>query len=188
MNFTFIVYVNKLQFYYLLSCFILLTVQFCLTSFICVQYGWSRSCFTTDGQPVSMSWYRVPLWDLRPDITSCRNVAVWNLRPCIYWAPSLSPSRAEPVTILYCLIWDSPNLEAQVPVFISPRNKVAQLYPPCFWLPCIYKLWCCTIVDTSITIILFVVSRIHCLFCHFNNNIQHCHLNILVDITNICVS
>jgi hypothetical protein len=30
----------------------------------------------TDGQSVSMSWYRAPLWDLRPDITSCRNVAV----------------------------------------------------------------------------------------------------------------
>jgi hypothetical protein len=35
-----------------------------------------RSYFTTDGQSVSMSWYRAPLWDLRPDITSCRNVAV----------------------------------------------------------------------------------------------------------------
>jgi hypothetical protein len=32
------------------------------------------------------------------------------------------PSRAEPVTIIYCLIWDSP-------VFICPRNRVAQLYP-----------------------------------------------------------
>jgi hypothetical protein len=38
------------------------------------------------------------------------------------------PIRAEPITILYCLIWDSPNLEGQVPVFISPRNRVAQLY------------------------------------------------------------
>jgi hypothetical protein len=38
------------------------------------------------------------------------------------------PSRAEPVTILYCLIWNTPNLEVQVPVFISPRNRVAQLY------------------------------------------------------------
>jgi hypothetical protein len=28
----------------------------------------------------------------------------------------------------YCLIWDSPNLEGQVPVFISPRDRVAQLY------------------------------------------------------------
>jgi hypothetical protein len=26
-------------------------------------------------------------------------------------------------------IWDSPNLEDQVPVFISPRNRVARLYP-----------------------------------------------------------
>jgi hypothetical protein len=38
-------------------------------------------------------------------------------------------SRAEHVAILYCLIWDSTNLEGQVPVFISPRNRVAQLYP-----------------------------------------------------------
>jgi hypothetical protein len=41
----------------------------------------------------------------------------------------LGPSSAEPTTIFYCLIWDSPNLEGQVPVFISPRNRVAQLYP-----------------------------------------------------------
>jgi uncharacterized protein (DUF2252 family) len=27
-------------------------------------------------QSVSMSLYRAPLWDLQPDITSCRNVAV----------------------------------------------------------------------------------------------------------------
>jgi hypothetical protein len=27
-------------------------------------------------------------------------------------------------------IRDSPNLEGQVPVFISHRNRVAQLYPP----------------------------------------------------------
>jgi hypothetical protein len=33
------------------------------------------------------------------------------------------------MTIFYCLIWDSPNLEGQVPVFISPRNRMAQLYP-----------------------------------------------------------
>jgi hypothetical protein len=33
--------------------------------------------------------------------------------------------------ILLSQIWDSPNLEGQVPVFTSifPRNKVAQLYP-----------------------------------------------------------
>jgi hypothetical protein len=31
--------------------------------------------------------------------------------------------------ILLSEIRDSPNLEGQVPVFISPRNRVAQLYP-----------------------------------------------------------
>jgi hypothetical protein len=30
--------------------------------------------------------------------------------------------------ILLSQIWDSPNLKGQVPVFISPRNRVAQLY------------------------------------------------------------
>jgi hypothetical protein len=40
-----------------------------------------------------MSWYRAPSWHLQPDITSCRNVAVWNLRSCSYWAPSLTRGR-----------------------------------------------------------------------------------------------
>jgi hypothetical protein len=31
--------------------------------------------------------------------------------------------------ILLSQIWDSPNLEGEVPVFISPRNRVAQLCP-----------------------------------------------------------
>jgi hypothetical protein len=39
------------------------------------------------------------------------------------------PSRGKPVTVLYWLIWDSPNLEGHFPRFISPRNRVAQLYP-----------------------------------------------------------
>jgi hypothetical protein len=30
--------------------------------------------------------------------------------------------------ILLSQIWDSPNLEGQVPVFISPRDRMAQLY------------------------------------------------------------
>jgi hypothetical protein len=38
-------------------------------------------------------------------------------------------------TIFYCLnSWDSPNLEGQVPVFISSRNRVAQIYPR-HWVP-----------------------------------------------------
>jgi hypothetical protein len=38
------------------------------------------------------------------------------------------PSRPKPVTILHFLVRYSPNLEGHVPVFISPRNRVAQLY------------------------------------------------------------
>jgi hypothetical protein len=67
----------------------------------------SRSYFTTDGQSVSMSWYRAPLWDLQPDITSCRNVAVWNLRSCFCGAPSLARGR---VCNLQCNQWRLINL------------------------------------------------------------------------------
>jgi hypothetical protein len=77
------------------------TVVSMTTGHNCTALHWfdgaSRSYFTTDGQSVSqsvsMSWYGASLWDLRPDITSCRNVAVRNLRSCIYWAPSLTRGR-----------------------------------------------------------------------------------------------
>jgi hypothetical protein len=44
----------------------------------------------TVNQSVSMSWYRALLWDLRPDITFCRNVSVTNLRSRFCGAPSLT--------------------------------------------------------------------------------------------------
>jgi hypothetical protein len=62
-------------------------------SFVFLYRSRRLSYFTTDSQSVNMSWYRVPFWDLRPDIISCRHVAVWNLRSCIYWAPSLTRGR-----------------------------------------------------------------------------------------------
>jgi hypothetical protein len=40
-----------------------------------------------------------------------------------------SESRGTHDHILLSLIRDSPNLEGQVPVFISSRNRVARLYP-----------------------------------------------------------
>jgi hypothetical protein len=43
-------------------------------------------------------------------------------------AITLGPKYRRIQTIIYCLIWDSPNLEGQVPVFISPRNRVVQLH------------------------------------------------------------
>jgi hypothetical protein len=40
------------------------------------------------------------------------------------------PSPAGRMTTLYCLRFDTPHLKGQVPVFISPRSRVALLYPP----------------------------------------------------------
>jgi hypothetical protein len=51
---------------------------------------------------------------------------------CLWALPELSllgRSPAELMTIFYCLISESNNVEGQVPVFISPRNNVSQLYP-----------------------------------------------------------
>jgi hypothetical protein len=65
-----------------------------------------------------------------PSLTGGR---VCNLLCNCFWAlpeqSLLGRSPAELTAIFYCLIWDSSNLESQVPVFISPRNRVAQLYP-----------------------------------------------------------
>jgi hypothetical protein len=49
-----------------------------------------------------------------------------------FWAlPEQSFSGSGPtelVIIFYCLICDSPNLEGQIPVLMTPRFRVAQLY------------------------------------------------------------
>jgi hypothetical protein len=42
--------------------------------------------------------------------------------------------------ILLSQIWDSPNLEGQVPIFIFPRNRVAQFYPQA--LGCYIRVLC----------------------------------------------
>jgi hypothetical protein len=45
------------------------------------------------------------------------------------------------MSIVYCLnFWDSPNLEGLVPLFISPRKRVAQLYLQALVLSCKLKL------------------------------------------------
>jgi hypothetical protein len=52
---------------------------------------------------------------------------------CFWALPEQSfsgPCPSELMVIFYCLIWDSRNLKGQVPVFISTRNRVAQIYPP----------------------------------------------------------
>jgi hypothetical protein len=93
----------------------------------------------------SLSWCQAPFWAPTPDFCYCQTLAGF-----LYGAPSLSrgwicrlqrcwPSPAQSfsgpspagLTTIFLLppIRDSPNLEGQVPVFISPRNRVAQLFP-----------------------------------------------------------
>jgi hypothetical protein len=65
-----------------------------------------------------------------PSLTRGR---VCNLLYNCFWAlpeqSLLGLSPAELTALCYCLIWYSPNLKGQVPAFISPNNRVAQLYP-----------------------------------------------------------
>jgi hypothetical protein len=105
----------------------------------------SQSYFTTDGlPPISSSWHRAPC-ESRPDF-------FFQLNTCSY-IPYVTSSD-ERMGLLFTIaagprqrihsqvrvpqhswphftLWDSklPQPGAQVPVFISPRNRVAQLYP-----------------------------------------------------------
>jgi hypothetical protein len=105
------------------------------------SWSWSRSYFTTDGQSVCLGVDLTLGLLVRYFFLSegcCLKVAVLFLWGALsdertglqFAVQSLSgPCRAEPITTFYCLIWDSPNLEGQVSLFMSPRNRVAQLYP-----------------------------------------------------------
>jgi hypothetical protein len=107
-----------------------------------------QSYITEDSQSVSLSWCQAPIWDPRPIfplsliiLDSCGFVDVgrplWrevgSLVFSFSWASpaqlfsDLSPTGL--TSLFYCLyFWDSHNLQSQIPVFISPRNSVAQLY------------------------------------------------------------
>jgi hypothetical protein len=96
-----------------------------------LSWSQSQSYVMIDGQSASLSWCQAPIWGLRRDFYYCQTVAcllMWGAlsdeRTGLPFTIAAGPSPAEFVTIFY-----SPNLEGQVPVFISPRNRVAQLYP-----------------------------------------------------------
>jgi hypothetical protein len=103
----------------------------------------------TDRQSASLSWCQAPICDQRP-IFLLRSLIIFiQLRVCWCGAPSLkrgricsfqlllglasgvflgSESRGTHDYILLSQYWDYPNLEIQVPVFISPMNRVDQLW------------------------------------------------------------
>jgi hypothetical protein len=106
---------------------------------------WVLSYITTDGQSVSLSWYQAHMWGLWPDFYYCQTLAglfIWgalsdkrtdlSFTIAAVFASAVilrSESRGDHDLLLLSQIWDSPILEDQVPVFISPRNRVARLYP-----------------------------------------------------------
>jgi hypothetical protein len=103
----------------------------------------SQIYVTTEGQSASLSWCHALIWDLRPDFITVRQ-----LRVCWYGALSLTREWVCRLQLLLALasavilgsesrrrpyftvsVSRHPNLEGQVPVFISPKNRVAQLCP-----------------------------------------------------------
>jgi hypothetical protein len=86
-----------------------------------------------DWQSVSISWYRVPLWNLRPDIISCRNVAVSNLRSCVCGAPSLTRGRVSNLQCNHSIVRVAQN---QKPYFTvssetpQPGGPGSRIYIP----------------------------------------------------------
>jgi hypothetical protein len=81
-----------------------------------------------------MSWYRVPLWDLRQDITSCWNVSVWNLRSCICGAPSLTRGRDCNLQCNHSMVRVAQNPKPYFTVSSETppawRARFPYLYPP----------------------------------------------------------
>jgi hypothetical protein len=87
--------------------------------------------FTTGGHSVSISWYRAPLWDLRPDITSCRNFAVWSLRSCLCGAPSLTRGRVWNLQCNHSMVLVAQNPKpSHLKLPPTRRARFPYLYPP----------------------------------------------------------
>jgi hypothetical protein len=105
----------------------------------------SQSYITTDGQLASLSWCQAPIWGPRPNFYYSQTVAgllMWSalsdeglglsLQLLLALASAVilgSEFRGTHNHILLPQIRGSPNLEGQVPIFISLRNMMTQLYP-----------------------------------------------------------
>jgi hypothetical protein len=129
---------------------------FCITSACCLQFRYviiniwncagaqSQSYVMTDGHSASLSWCKAP--SVAQDQIF---VIVRQLRVCWCGVPSLTSGRVCHLQLLLALasavilrspshrfhnhiipsqMGDSPNLEGQVSIFRSPRNRVAQLH------------------------------------------------------------
>jgi hypothetical protein len=82
----------------------------------------SESYVTTDGQSASLSWYKAPIWGLRPDFFSVRNTEyVWQLRSWFRGTPSLTRGRV-------CLLYVPVALASAVFLGRSPLGLATVFY------------------------------------------------------------
>jgi hypothetical protein len=109
----------------------------------------SQSHITTDSRSASPSWCQAPIWDPRPVFLSL-GIFFRQLQVCYFVAPSLTRGRVCNLLLLLVLASvfplgsESRGTQAHIllskflrlpqpgrpgPVFISPRNRVAQIYP-----------------------------------------------------------
>jgi hypothetical protein len=155
----------------------------------------------TDSQSASLSSCQAPFWDLWPFFflleISCRQLRVCNyvapsrqrgwvcklLYNCSWAMPELSLLGRSPAgltALFYCLIWDSTNLEGQVPVFQSHVSAVRnfQYY---HWEGCMgsMQLFCCirylyVVVDWDL-LSMIKVQRRYCLLTWRKSTLKSMH-------------
>jgi hypothetical protein len=110
----------------------------------------SETYVTTDGQSASLSCNKAPIWGLRPDFITMRQLRVcWcgalsltrrrvcRLQLLLVLASAVilgSDSRGTRDHILLSQIRDSPNLQGKAPVFISPGREWSG-YTHRHWVP-----------------------------------------------------
>jgi hypothetical protein len=94
-----------------------------------------------------MSWYRAPLWDLLKDITSCRNVAVWNFRPWFCGTLSLTRGRVCNLQCNHSMARVAQNpqpytVSSETPItwrttfpYLHPPGRGWPRYTPEHWVP-----------------------------------------------------
>jgi hypothetical protein len=103
----------------------------------------------TDGKPASLSWYQATI-RAREQFLFLLEIFLRQLWVCYFMSPSLTRGQVCNLLLLLGLasavplqseshetqdhiflspFLGLPKLEGQVPVFISPRDRVAQLYP-----------------------------------------------------------
>jgi hypothetical protein len=123
----------------------------------------SPSYIMTESQSASLSWCQAPIRDSRPIMLVLPLIVfryygfvdmgrplwreVGSVLFSFWWASPSQPfwglSPTGLMSIFYCFYFlDSPNLEGQVTVFISSRNRVARFFPRALGLSNLFTYFC----------------------------------------------